>query len=214
MTRVTWDDPGEHLYQIGIDRGMLYTGPDIPVAVPWSGLVGVTEAPVIVGPQPFYLDGRKVLNLMGGEDFAATIEAFASPLEFAPCAGRAHLSTGFFAASQPKQPFHFSYRTLHGNDILGESYGYRVHIVYNATAQISNFDHSTIAESSNPTTHSWSITTRPVIFAGARPTAHVIFDTRIQTADSIDTIEAILYGDVDEGPRIPTPEEIVTTLVL
>jgi hypothetical protein len=192
---------------------MLYTGDEIPLAVPWSGLASITEASDGSDPSPYYLDGQKILNLSTGENFAGTIEAFASPDEFAPCAGRSRLSTGLFAADQPRQKFGFSYRTLVGNDAVGTALAYKVHIVYNATAQVSNFVHSTLTNDPSPKTNTWAFTTFPVIMGGIKPTSHVIFDTRRVSTDAISGVEDILYGDVDDDPRLPTMTELAALLI-
>jgi hypothetical protein len=184
---------------------MLYIGSN---AVPWSGLASVTEAPSGGEPQPYYIDGDKVLNIPSGEDFGATIEAYSAPLEFAPCAGRLYLSEGLYAADQQKQTFGFSYRTLIGNDVQGVSLGYKIHIVYNALAQISDFLHSTMTDGPSVQTRSWDVTTVPVVSAGFRPVAHFVVDTRINTADPVSQLEDILYGSDDDDPRLPTLAEL------
>jgi hypothetical protein len=191
---------------------MLYTGTDIPVAVPWSGLVSVTEAPTGGSNQAFYLDGRKILNIGSAENYKATIEALSAPLEFAPCAGRNHLSTGLFAGEQFKQSFAFSYRTLIGNDTEGIDFAYRIHVVYNATAQTANFSHNTTNDSSLPVVQSWDVTTCPVQIANNRPTSHIIFDTRVLSSGAITGIEAILYGDSTDNPRLPTSIDLIQLL--
>jgi hypothetical protein len=212
MTKAIWDDVGLRLYHVGVDRGMLYTGDKIPLAVSWNGLASVTESPSGGDPQPYYLDGRRILNIASGEDFAGTIEAYASPLEFAPCAGRLRLSPGLFATDQPRQKFGFSYRTLIGNDTLATGFAYKVHVIYNATAQISDFTHGTLVASPAPQTYSWTITTVPVVSPGVKPTAHVIFDSREVSVDALSGVEAILYGDDTHDPRLPLVSELVTLL--
>ena len=214
MTRATWDDEGLRFFHTGVDHGMLYTGDLIPLAVPWSGLASITEASVGSDPSPYYLDGQKILNLATGENFAGTIEAFSSPDEFAPCAGRSRLSTGLFATDQPRQKFGFSYRTLVGNDIVGTAYAYKIHVVYNATAQVSNFVHTTLTNDPSPKTNTWAFTTYPVVVAGFKPTSHFIFDTRSVDPHLIVNLENILYGDADNDPRLPTVEELFNLLVV
>lgn len=213
MTRATWDDAGLRRFHTGVDHGMLYTGDEIPLAVPWSGLASVTEASVGSDPSPYYLDGQKILNLATGENFAGTIEAFSSPDEFAPCAGRSRLSTGLFATDQPRQKFGFSYRTLIGNDVKGIDFAYKIHIVYNATAQVSNFVHTTLTNDPSPKTNTWSFTTFPTEVVGFKPTSHVVFDTRFVDAYIIAKLEGILYGDDDSDPRMPTTEELIGFLI-
>jgi hypothetical protein len=210
MARVIWDDAGERLYQVGVDRGMLYMDP--VTAVPWSGLVSMTESPSGGDAQLFYLDGVAILNTPLGEDFAASLEAFSAPPEFAPCAGRGRLSAGLYAGEQPKASFNFSYRTLIGNDIVGTSFAYKIHLVYNAMAQVTDFQHSTDASAASIKTQSWGLTTTPEAPAGYRPTSHFIFDTTKVDPAAIARLEDILYGDVDNDPRMPTADEVVGLL--
>ena len=212
MTRATWDDAGQRLFFAGVDHGMLYTGDKIPLAVPWSGLASITEASAGSDPSPYYLDGRKILNLATGENFAGTIEAFSSPDEFAPCAGRSRLSTGLFASDQPRQTFGFSYRTLVGNDTVSTAFGYKVHIVFNATAQVANFTHATIAGDPTPKTNSWAFTTYPISVLGYKPTAHFIFDTRVVDPHIMANLEDVLYGSDTDDPRLPSIDELLMFL--
>jgi hypothetical protein len=205
MTRVTWDSLGERLFHTGVDRGMLYIGDD---AVAWNGLASVTEAPSGGDVQSYFVDGQKVLGIPTVEDFAATIEAYSAPVEFAPCAGRAYLSQGLYAADQPKKTFAFSYRTLIGNDVVGSSLAYKIHIVYNALAQISDFAHTTKSDSPSVQTRSWDITSVPVSSTGFKPVSHFVVDTRINTAGPINDLEDILYGTDDDEPRLPTMDEL------
>ena len=212
MTRATWDDAGLRLFHTGVDRGMLYTGDLIPLAVPWSGLASITEASAGSDPSPYYLDGQKILNLATGENFAGTIEAFSSPDEFAPCAGRSRLSTGLFASDQPRQKFGFTYRTLVGNDTVGTGFAYKVHVVYNATAQVANFVHTTLTEDPSPKTNTWAFTTYPIPVPGFKPTSHFIFDTRSIDSHIIANLEDVLYGNDTDDPRIPDIDELAMFL--
>lgn len=210
MSRVTWGNVGQRLFHAGVDRGMLYIGSY--VAVPWTGLVSVSEAATGGDPQPYYLDGQKILNIAAAEEFEATITAFSSPLEFASCAGRMQVSPGLYATDQPKQTFGFSYRTLIGNDVMGTAFAYKVHVVYNALAQISDFSHGTLDESPSADSYSWVIDTVPVTVDGYRPTAHIVIDSRLNSSDILLQVENILYGDDDDDPRFPSAQELVTLL--
>ena len=212
MATATWDDTGLRLYHAGVDRGMLYAGGDIPLSVPWNGLVSVTENPSGGDLQPYYLDGRKIFNVAAGEDFAATIVSFAAPFEFAPCAGRLRLSTGLYATEQPKVPFGFSYRTMIGNDSAGIGFAYKVHVVYNAIAQIADFTHTTDSASSTAAPYSWNVTTCPVVSPGVRPTSHIVLDSRRMTAGALAGAEVILYGNDTDDPRLPDISELVALL--
>jgi hypothetical protein len=173
----------------------------------------VTEAPSGGSLQPFYLDGRKILNSSAVEDFAATIQAFSAPTVFNPCIGRSRLSQGLYAANQPKAPFNFSYRTLIGNDLVDIDYGYKIHLVYNAVAKAADNVHTTDADTPSVKTYSWDVATYPVSIAGYKPTSHFIFDTRYVQPYIIGRLEAILYGDDNHDPRMPTPDEVSTLLI-
>lgn len=210
MTRVVWDASGQRLYQTGIDRGMIYLE-DGTVST-WNGLVSVTESPSGADPVATYIDGQKVLNVPGGENYEATIESISLPVNAAACAGWGILQYGLYASNQPKQTFGFSYRTLIGNDVSGTEFGYRIHVIFNCTAKSADFTHETTSESPSVKAYNWGLTAVPVSFSGLRPTAHVIFDTRIQTAPTITAVEALLYGDDDNDPAMPTTDQIALLL--
>jgi hypothetical protein len=209
MPRVIWDDTGLRLYHAGVDRGMLYA-PNF--AVSWSGLVSVTESPSGGDATPYYVDGLKVLNVASGEDFAGIIEALSAPDEFAPCLGRLEISPALFALNQPRVPFGFSYRTLIGNDLAGTGYGYRIHLVYNALAQGTDYVNETAADTPKVRTYSWNFVTNPVDVPGYRPTAHVVFDTTKIDSTVIASLEDILYGNNASDPRMPAASELITLL--
>ena len=206
MTRITWDAPGSRLYQAGVDRGVLYVT-DGPV-VPWSGLVSVTESQVNAAASPYYLDGQKVLNIDEGSDFQATIVTYALPLEFMACAGRLQMAAGLFAGDQQRQTFSFSYRTMIGNDVAGNSLAYKLHVVYNALAQLSDFSHASIGQNPSADTYSLTVTSTPLVVPGYRPAAHISLDSRFVASDILSAGEAILYGDSSHDPRLPIIPEL------
>lgn len=211
MARVDWNVTGERLFQTGIDRGMIYL--DDGTVSTWNGLVSITESPSGGDTIETYIDGQKVLNIPGGENYEATVETLSLPFAAAACAGWGILQNGLYASGQPKQPFGFSYRTLIGNDVSGVNFGYKVHVVYNCTADSSDFTHETVKDEPSVNTYSWHLMALPVPFAGRKPAAHVIFDTRrFVDITLFATLESILYGDDSTDPRLPTPVEIATLL--
>lgn len=210
MTRVTWDALGQRIFHTGIDRGMLYV--ENGVVTTWSGLAGVTEAPTVQEADLVYVDGRKILNIPGGEDFAASLDVFYTPPEFAQCAGRLSMGAGLYVTDQPKLTFGLSYRTRVGNDASGTAFAYKVHIIYNAIAILGDVANASIGDSPTPVTYSWAITAVPVTVAGRRPTAHVIFDTRLVSQDTMNNLETILYGDETHQPSLPTIVDLTTLL--
>lgn len=208
--RIEWGLPGERTYEVGIDRGVLYprTGP----GVPWNGLVSVNENTSGGDPEPFYKDGVKYMDLISSEDFAATIEAYSAPAEFAACDGTKALSPGLFATQQPRKSFSLSYRTLIGNDLEGVEYGYKLHIVYNATAAPSSRTNQTTSDNTTPGTRQWNIATVPPPATTFKPTAHFVIDSTKADPYFLEEIESYLYGREGFDARLPSQAEIVTIL--
>ena len=91
MTKLVWDASGTRTYETGVDHGVLYLDDEkkgrYGKAVAWNGLTTVTQSPSGAEPTPLYADNIKYLNLTSAEEFAATIEAYTYPDEFAACDG-------------------------------------------------------------------------------------------------------------------------------
>lgn len=206
MSRLAWGTSGERYFETGVDRGVLFIGEE--PGVPWNGLTAVQEEPTGGEPRPFYLDGYKYLNVSTAEEFAATINAFSAPSEFAVCDGRLGLGNGLFVTQQPRKPFGFSYRTLVGNDIQGTDHAYKIHLVYNALAAPATKENTSVTNSVTPQTMSWKISTTPPLLTGIRPTAHMIIDSRYTPSGLMREIENILYGTEEVDSRLPPMAEL------
>lgn len=206
MARLIWHSRGERFYEQGVDRGVLYV--DSSLGVAWPGLISVQESPSGGEPKAYYIDGYKYLHISSKEEFVATIEAFSSPPEFAPCDGLSSIMNGLFATQQPRKQFNFCYRTMVGNDVK-RSVGYKLHLVYNALAAPSERANSTLGESVDPSSFSWQIETRPPAIVGRKPTAHFIIDSRSTPPMLMSRIEDILYGTESWSARLPQPQEII-----
>lgn len=211
MARLVWDKIGDHRYETGVDRGVLYIG--VQPGVPWSGLTSVSESPNGGSADPYYLDGVKYLNIPSSEEYEATVEAFTYPDEFAQCDGTASPYTGLFITAQPRKSFGLSYRTLVGNDLEATSHGYKIHIVYNALAEPSNRDFKTLSDNTDTSPFSWKITAKPPAIVGFKPTAHFVIDSRLTDPQTLAALEAILYGDSSNTARLPLPAEILNIFV-
>lgn len=209
MPRIQWDLAGQRLYHTGVDQGVFYLD---TIAVPWLGLTSVEESPSSGDAQAIYLDAQKVLNIPGGEDFDATINAYAFPHEFAPCAGRVRLAAGFYAADQPKVTFGFSYRTIVGNDAQGNDFAHKTHLIYNALADIADFTNTTGEENISLKSYSFGITTVPIAVPNYRPTAHFVFDSRTTSPGNITFLQDLIYGTDTTAARMPTVDELITLL--
>lgn len=207
MTRISWGTAGTRLYEAGVDRGVLYL--DGIDGVPWDGLTSVKESPSGGGATPYYLDGFKYLNVASAEEFEASIEALTNPSEFARCDGTASIFAGLFATQQPREPFGLTYRTLIGNDLDGQDHGYKIHLVYNALAEPTDRDNSSLGGSVSPLGLSWKISTTPIAMSGRKPTSHLIIDSTKSDPNMLAVLEGFLYGANNLPPRLPTPTQLV-----
>lgn len=207
MPRLNWNAVGQRFYETGVDRGVLYIKNQVGVA--WPGLVSVSESPSGGDAKPYYIDGFKFANVAAAEEFEATIDSFNNPPEFGPCDGVASINNGLLATQQPRKPFGFSYRTKLGNDTDGVDHAYKIHLIYNALAAPSQRSNSTVSDSLQPNTLSWSITTLPPAVSSLKPTAHFVIDSRSTPSDLLVEVEDILYGTVDATSRLPEVQELL-----
>lgn len=206
MPRVIWNTVGERVFEAGVDRGVLFI--DDEVGVPWNGLISITESPDGADITPYYYDGIKYLDRIGSDEFNATIVAYTYPDEFAQCEGQSLISNGLFATYQSRKSFGLIYRTQIGNDVSGIDYGYKIHIVYNATATVSDRDNNTLGDSIDPFNFSWEIVTKPPTFTGYIPTSHFVIDSRDVPSELLTIIENVLYGSDILTSRLPTITEL------
>lgn len=215
MAKITWDDTGKRIYETGVKMGVLYPQADggtYPQGVAWNGLTAVTESPSGAEATPLYADDIKYLTLMSAEEFGATIEAYTYPDEFAECDGSAELVAGVTIGQQPRKAFGMSYRTVIGNDIKNNNYGYKIHLIYGALAAPSEKAYATINDSPEAITFSWEVSTTPVAVDGFNPTASLIIDSTKVDAEKLAALEAVLYGSESEEARLPLPNEVAQIL--
>jgi hypothetical protein len=204
MASLVWDQVGEHVFETGISKAVLYTDEAV---VPWNGLTSIEEDSG-EEVQPVYFDGIKINDIVTVGDYAGTMKAFTYPDEFLPCEGIVEDTTvGFYVLNQQPKRFSLSYQTVVGNDVDPRA-GYKIHLVYNLTAIPSASEFETISEETNPTEFEWSISALPLEMDGHRPTAHVIFDSRRMNPNMLADLEDILYGSDTEIPRLPTLRRI------
>lgn len=208
MSTLIWSLPGERFYEAGVDRGVLY--PLLIPGVAWNGLISVDESVEGGEATSLYFDGNKTYDFVASESFQATLEALSAPTEFAACDGSAMLSPGLYATQQPRQSFGLSYRTKIGNDIDGTDHGYKLHLVYGATAMPASRSNQTISARVDPTSRQWSIKTVPPAATTYKPTSHLVIDSTKTDEGILSAVEEILYG-VDGGadPRLPTQAEVM-----
>lgn len=215
MSKLIWDATGERFYETGVKNGVLYVADaqgTYPKGVAWNGLTAVTESPSGAEPTPLYADDIKYLNLMSAEEFGATVEAYTYPDEFAQCNGEASLVEGVIIGQQPRKTFGMAYRTVLGNDVANENYGYKLHLIYGAVAAPSEKAYATINDSPEAITFSWELTTTPVSVNGFKPTASLTIDSTKVEPTKLASLEDILFGNETTEARLPLPDEIATLM--
>ena len=214
MTKLNWDVQGERYYETGVSKGVLYPFKEgkYTNGVAWNGLTAVTESPSGAEPTPLYADNIKYLNLLSNEEFAATVEAYTYPDEFAECDGSAELATGVSVGQQKRIPFGMSYVTKLGNDTDGQDHGYKIHLIYGALAKPSQKNYATINDNPEAITFSWELSTTPVAVPNLKPTACITIDSTKVGSDKLKKIEDKLYGTESEEATLPTPAELAALI--
>lgn len=212
MVKLAWDEVGTRTYETGVDHGVLYE-PDAGGAyvdgVSWNGLVSVTETPSGAEANAQYADNMKYLNLISAEEFAATIEAFTYPKEFEKYDGLSVPVPGLAIGQQRRGTFGLSYRSRKGNDLVGDDFGYKLHLVYGCTASPAEKAYTTVSDSPEPITFSYELATTPVAVTDYRPTSIITIDSTEVDADALEALELIIYGDLAVDPRLPLPDEVI-----
>ena len=212
MPKIEWDKIGERLYETGLDHVVLYDLVDgaYTNGVAWNGVTSMNENKSGAEPSPLYADNIKYLVLKSIEEYGLTLECYTYPQEFEKCNGVTQLAKGVTIGQQVRNSFGLSFRTLIGNDIVGENFGYKLHLVYGCDASPSEESNSTINDSPEAKTLSYEITTTPVAVKNAKNTSCVTINSTECDSEKLAALEKILYGDEENAPRLPLPDEIAT----
>lgn len=208
--KLKWDEIGERTYETGINRGVLYDMDGKGYA--WSGLTKFEKSPSGAEPNRQYSDNIVYLVLNSAEEFGGNIEAFAYPKEFKLCNGVSDLAPGVSVGQQNRQPFSFSYRSIVGNDLKKNAFGYKIHIIYGAMAQPSPATYETVNNDPTVISFSWDITCTPVNITGFEPSAELILDSTTMTPEQMALIENVLYGSDTTEAKLLYPDEILALL--
>ena len=211
--KLVWDNVGERFYETGVKNCALYlqnTDGSYPKGVAWNGISAINESPSGAEASPIYADDTKYLNLISNEELSASIEAYTYPDEFAECDGSAEIATGITIGQQPRKAFGLAYKTTLGNDIVGNEYGYKLHLLYGCKAAPSEKAYSTINDSPEAITFSWEISTTPVNVKGFKPTSNLTIDSSKVDPEKLAALEAVLFGSESAEARLPLPDEIIT----
>lgn len=220
MAVLEWDKTGERYWENGVDHGVLYVQKDdgtYDEGVVWNGLTGVTESPDGAEPTDLWADNIKYASLRSAETFGATIEAYTYPAEFAECDGSAEPVPGLRLGQQKRKPFGFVFRTNVGNDTASEADdGYKIHIIYNATASPSERAYETVNDSPDAITFSWEITTTPVVVTGYKPVSTITIDsskfTETAAKAKLTKLEGKLFGTDNTEAELPDPATVIGIL--
>ena len=215
MAKIKWDETGEKIYETGVKNGVLYlpneTGAYVK-GVAWNGLTAVTESPSGAESTPLYADDIKYVELFSAEEFGATLECYTYPDEFAECDGSAEPTPGVIIGQQNRKTFGLCYRTTLGNDVKGNEFGYKLHLIYGAKASPSEKSYSTINDSPEAITFSYEITTTPVNVTGHKPTASLTINSTKVDPSKLQQLEAMLYGAESAEAKLPLPDEVINLL--
>jgi hypothetical protein len=212
MTELLWDQTGEREYETGVSKGVLFLPDGAGVygeGYAWNGLTAVTESPSGAEVTKKYADNINYISLVSAEEFAGTIEAFTYPDEWEQCDGTATPTPGVSVGQQARKTFGLSYQTLLGNDVDGQDFGYKIHLVWGGLAAPSERAYATVNDSPDAITLSWKFTTTPIPVPGLKPSAIIIINSTKVAPDALLALEAALYGTEGSEPRLPSPAEVL-----
>ena len=210
MAKLVWDAVGEHFYETGLTKGVLYpqkADGTYNNGVVWNGLTSVSETPSGAEATDLYADDIKYVSLYSAEKLNCTVEAYTYPEEFEACDGTKEIATGVTIGQQERSAFGLSYRTTVGSDT--STTDYKLHLIYGAKASPSERAYQTINDSPEANTFSWEMTTNPVNVEGFKPTSLLVIDSRRIDEAKLKLIEDKLYGTESTEPTLPTPDEII-----
>lgn len=213
--RLKWDQTGEKTYETGVSNGVLFPQKSdgfYDHGVAWNGLTSVNESPSGAEPTKIYADNIAYLTLISAEEFGATVEAYTYPDEFAECDGSAEIADGVTVGQQDRKPFGMAYKTIVGNDTEKNAHGYKLHVIYGATAAPSEKSYGTVNDSPEAITFSWELSTTPVEVADHKPTASITIDSTKADKEKLKALEDILFGSEESEARLPLPDEIITLM--
>lgn len=215
MARLIWDEVGQRFFETGVKNGVLYVQDNdgsYKNGVVWNGLTAVTESPSGAEETPLYADDVKYLTLRSAEEFGATVEAYTYPEEFEQCDGSASIADGVTIGQQARRAFGLCYRTSVGNDIQGQNFSYKLHLIYGCTVAPSEKSYSTINDNPEAITFSWELSTVPVPVEGFNPTASLVIDASKVDEGKMKQLEDALFGADENEAKLLLPNEIMAML--
>lgn len=216
MAVLQWDQTGSRKYENGVQKCVLYpmSSASYPIGVAWNGITAINESPDGADTTDLWADNIKYGTMRAAETFGGTIEAYMYPDEWEECDGSATPISGVHVGQQTRKTFGLCYRTEVGTD-ANSAAGYKLHVVYGATASPSEKNHETINDNPDATTMSWDIDTVPAAFAATgsystlKPAAHIVFDSMVLGSSIMTALESVLYGTATSSAYLPLPDDLL-----
>jgi hypothetical protein len=215
MSKLEWGKVEDRTFETGVERGVLYplSGP----GVVWNGITEVNEK-TSRDVKSYYLDGIKFLDHAVAGAFSGKLSAYTYPDELDAILGVAEWIPGVRVHDQRMGMFHLSYRTLIGDAYGGTDVGYKLHLLYNLTANPNDQAFSTMGDKVDPKPFEWDLSGVQTSMWGIRPANHLSFDSRYMDPDLLAGLEAQLYGTdtvpaEGENPEIPGTDPTMPDLV-
>lgn len=217
MARLVWDQTAERLYETGIRNCVAYPfdrrreHPYSP-GVAWNGLTSIKQNPNVKF-NPVYADDIRYLNLPK-ESLTLTIDAYTYPDVIAVADGSTDLARGIKLSQQRRKIFGISYRSVVGNDVELDDYGYKLHLIYGCMAAPVEKPFATVNQSVGPITFTWDVITNPISVQGFKPLSIVTIDSAkcASTPEGLSNLlklQDIIWGTDKEDPYLPLPWEVV-----
>jgi hypothetical protein len=218
MAILKWDEAGKRLFETGIAKGVLFTQKadgTYNAGVPWNGLVSVKKSPDGGEDNPIYANNMKYLSLTSAENLKGSIDAFTYPVEFEACDGSklpTGVTAGIYVGQQSRLPFALAWSTVVGNDTLGNTYGEKIHVMYNAKVAPTERAYETVNDDPTALTFSWEFSTTPVDLSdiGLEPSAGLVFDKKTMSVNGWKALTDKLYGTATLTSAIETPQAMIT----
>lgn len=215
MAKLVWDQVGERLYETGTAKGALFVQDETGAygdGVAWNGLMSVKKSPDGAEENAIYADNMKYLSLMSAENLKGSIEAYTYPEEFEVCDGSAAVNPGVYVGQQQRSAFGLAWTTIVGNDTMGNAYGEKLHIVYNAKVSPAERAYETVNDDPSAITFSWEYNTTPVDLSdvGLLPSAGITVDKSKVTPAAWSAVIDKVYGTASNPAELPSIQEIIT----
>ena len=216
MSKLTWDNIGERLYETGVEKGVLYPfkNGSYSKGVAWNGLTAVNERPSGAEPNPLYADNIKYLNLMSAEEFAAMIEAYDHPKECGDCFGQSEIADGVYIGQQNRKHFGLVYKTR-CSDANNKS-EYKLHILFNCLLSATEQNHTTVGDTPEAVVFSWELTADKHSIPNFKPSSSLVLDSEKLTKagfyNLLKFFEDTLYGTDTTDPGFLSLKQIVESI--